>query len=85
MTRRQELAALLPHIVDREADGEPVHLRQIYAAIERDHPHLVDGEVEPPPSNAVRWKHELRWELETLVVRGFVRRRKDLGPAFYSR
>ena len=83
--RRKELAELIPVIVDRERDGEAVHLSQIYAAVERDHGHLVDTEVEPPPSNAVRWKHELRWELETLVAKGTVRRRKDLGPTLYSR
>jgi hypothetical protein len=38
-----------------------VQLSEIYAAVERDYPHLVDSEVEPPPSNAVRRKHELRW------------------------
>ena len=84
MTRRQDFASLLPQIVRFEADGEPVHLRQIYAAIERDRPDLVDDEIEPPPSNAVRWRHELRWELETLVVSGKIRRRKDLGRGLYS-
>lgn len=76
---------LLPQIVEREAAGRPIHLSQIYAAIERNHGHLVDEEIEPPPSSAVRWKHELRWELETLVVNGTLRRRKDLGRAIYSR
>lgn len=84
MTRRQEFASPLPRIVRTEAEGEPVHLRQIYAAVERDRPDLVDDEIEPPPSNAVRWRHELRWELETLVVSGVVQRRKDLGRGLYS-
>jgi len=83
-TRRQEFATLLPLVIGREADGGPVHLGQVYAAVMRDHGHLVDEEVEPPPSNALRWKHDLRWELETLVVKGAVRRRKDLGRGIYS-
>lgn len=84
MNRRHEFASLLPRIVRSEADGEPIHLRQIYAAIERARPDLVDDEIEPPPSAAVRWQHELRWELETLVVTGKVQRRKDLGRGIYS-
>lgn len=83
MTRRQEFAQLIPVIVRSERDGEAVHLSEIYAAIERDHPALVDDEVEPS-TGAVRWKHELRWELETLVVHRDVRRRKDLGRGLYS-
>lgn len=84
MSRRQEFAAILPAIVARENDGNPVHLSGIYSAVERDYPHLVDAEVEPPPSNAIRWKHELRWEIETLVVNGELRRRKELGRGMYS-
>lgn len=83
MTRRQEFAKLLPVIVRAERGGDPVHLADIYAAVERDHPELVDDEVEAS-TGAVRWKHELRWELETLVVNGDVRRRKDLGRGQYS-
>ncbi|SEE60136.1 hypothetical protein [Jiangella alba] len=82
MSRRQEFAKLLPLVIRRERDGDAVHLSDIYGAVERDHPQLVDDEVEA--SGAVRWKHELRWELETLVVDGGVRRRKDLGRGFYS-
>lgn len=81
--RRAEFAMLLPQMVGSQ--GKPVHLSEIYATVERDHPHLVDDEVEPPPSNALRWKHDLRWELETLVVKGELRQRKDLGPALYSK
>lgn len=83
MTRRQEFANLLPLIVRNESDGAPVHLSQIYAAIERDHPALVDDEIEVS-TGVIRWKHELRWELETLVVNGAVQRRKDLGRGLYS-
>ena len=83
MTRRQEFAKLLPIIVSSEAGGSAVHLRDIYAAVERDHPSLVDTEVEPS-TGAIRWKHELRWELETLVVHAELRRRKDLGRGVYS-
>ena len=83
MTRRQEFAQLLPTIVSTEAGGEPVHLRDIYAAVERDQPSLVDSEVEDATGRS-RWQHELRWELETLVVHGDLRRRKDLGRGYYS-
>ena len=83
MTRRQEFAKLLPIIVDSEAGGSAVVLREIYAAIERDHPSLVDAEIEDS-TGAIRCKHELRWELETLVVHGQIRRRKDLGRGYYS-
>ena len=83
MTRRQEFAQLLPSIVASEAGGGPVHLRDIYAAIERDYPALVDSEIEEATGGS-RWQHELRWELETLVVQGKLRRRKDLGRGMYS-
>lgn len=74
---------LLPVIVRNECEGRPVHLSQIYAAIERDYPALVDDEIEVS-TGVIRWKHELRWELETLVVDGVVQRRKDLGRGQYS-
>lgn len=83
VTRRQEFAKLLPIIVDSEAGGSGVELRDIYAVFERDHPTLVDAEIEAS-TGAIRWKHELRWELETLVVHGRLRRRKDLGRGYYS-
>lgn len=70
-------------IVRSERGGDALDLGSIYAAVERDHPTLVDDEVEPG-TGAVRWKHELRWELETLVVNGEIRRRKDLGRGMYS-
>ncbi|MDQ6525534.1 hypothetical protein RB608_18085 [Nocardioides sp. LHD-245] len=84
MTRRQEFAQLLPTIVRLEAGGRPVHLRDIYAAVERDHPDLVDDEIEASTGRS-RWQHELRWELETLVVHGDLKRRKELGRGMYSR
>jgi hypothetical protein len=83
VNRRQELSKLLPIIVGSEAGGSAVNLRDIYAAVERDHPGLVDAEVEDATGRS-RWKHELRWELETLVVHGDLRRRKDLGRGYYS-
>jgi hypothetical protein len=83
--RRSEFAEILPLIVDLEAVDGVAGLDCVYAAVERDYGHLVDAEVEPPPSNALRWKHDLRWELETLVVRGVLRRRKDHGRGKYSR
>lgn len=82
VTRRQELATLLPLIVG-SSGTKAIHLHDIYAAVERDHPALVDDEVEAS-TGAVRWKHDLRWELETLVVKGDIRRRKDLGRGMYS-
>lgn len=84
MTRRQDFARLIPIIVDGERLGAPVSLGDIYQAIERDAPELVDDEIETD-TGAVRWKHELRWELETLVGEASVRRRKDLGRGMYSR
>jgi len=84
VTRRQEFARLIPIIIDSEQLGEPVSLLDIYQAIERDAPHLIDDEIETS-TGAVRWKHELRWELETLVGEASVRRRKDLGRGIYSR
>ena len=59
-------------------------LRDIYRAIEQALPHCVDDEPDPPPSHGLRWQHELRWELETLVTTGEVLRRKDLGRGLYS-
>ncbi len=83
MTRRQEFAQLIPRIVRGERAGDPVSIADLYGAIERDHSDLVDAEVEAS-TGAVRWKHQLRWELETLVVRGEITRRKDLGRGIYS-
>jgi len=83
MTRRQEFAELIPRIVTNENGGRPVSISEIYGAIEREHPELVDAEIEPR-TGAVHWKHELRWELETLVVNDLVKRRKELGRGVYS-
>lgn len=74
---------MLPAIVRSEAGGGPVHLRDIYASVERDHPSLVDSEIEESTGRS-RWQPELRWELETIVIRGNLRRRKDLGRGIYS-
>ena len=83
MTRRSEIAALLPGLVKNETNGGAVPLGAIYLAVERERPDLVDDETEAT-TGAVRWKHELRWEIETAVVKGTLRRRKDLGKAIYS-
>lgn len=83
MTRRQEFAALIPRILRDEGAGDPLSIGHLYGAVERDHPELVDSELEAS-TGAVRWKHEFRWELETLVVKGEVKRRKDLGRGVYS-
>ena len=83
MTRRQEFAELIPRIVVSEHGGLPVSIAEIYGVVERDHPTLVDYEIEIT-TGAVHWKHELRWELETLVVKGAVKRRKELGRGVYS-
>lgn len=83
MSRRQDFATLLPGVIKGAQGGDPISLKEVYAAFERDHPLLVDDEVEIS-TGATRWKHELRWELETLVICGVVRRRKDLGKGIYS-
>lgn len=80
MTRRQRFAELIPTLV---RGNDLISITDLYAAIEQDHPDLVDDETEPG-TGAVRWKHEFRWELETLVVTGRVRRRKDIGRGIYS-
>lgn len=82
MTRRTDLAELLPQIIS--ASFEPIPLSDIYSEVERRRPDLVDDELEAGSTTVLRWKHELRWELETLVVAGGVRRRKDVGRAIYS-
>ena len=61
----------------------PVTLDAIYDAVEHQLPQWVDDERESGTTQ-FRWRHELRWELETLVVRGDVKRRKDLGRGWYS-
>lgn len=83
MTRRHEFAQIIPRTVRGERAGDPISIADLYRAIERDHAELVDAEVESL-TGAVRWKHELRWELETLVVSGEIKRRKDLGRGIYS-
>lgn len=74
---------MIPKILRSEQAGDPLSIGDLYRAIERDHPQLVDDELEIS-TGAVRWKHEFRWELETLVVKGEVKRRKDLGRGVYS-
>ena len=83
MTRRHEIAEILPRIIGHERGGDPVAIAEIYAAIEQDRPELVDDEIEAT-TGAVRWKHDVRWEIETLVSKGAIKRRKDLGRGVYS-
>jgi len=83
MTRRQEFARFISHVIRDERAGYAVSISDLYAAVEREHSELVDDEVETS-TGALRWKHEFRWELETLVVRGDIKRRKDLGRGIYS-
>ena len=59
-----------------------VHLRGIYAAVERDHPSLVDTESRFRPGGPVEARAAMG--VETLVVNGELRRRKDLGRGIYS-
>ncbi len=80
MSRRQQFAELIPQIV---SGRDSVSIAELYEAVELGHADLVDDEIEPV-TGAIRWKHEFRWELETLVVNGLVRRRKDLGRGVYS-
>src|SRR5205807_10213944 len=82
--RRTELRDHLPHIVRTLDHGAGAHLTEIYSYVERNHAHLVDDERDPPPGNGLKWKHDLRWEVETLVLQGVIMRRKDLGRARYS-
>lgn len=82
--RRTELREQLPGLVSRMSGHEGVHLSAIYSAVEEHLPHLVDNEPDSPPSTGLNWQHELRWELETLVGTGAIRRRKDLGRGMYS-
>jgi hypothetical protein len=82
VSRRQEFAKLVPNILGR--GRAPMTIAEIYRCLETDHPELIDDEIEPGPGHVVRWKHDLRWEIETLVVAGTVKRRKDLGRGFYS-
>jgi len=79
VTRRQQFAELIPQLVS----ADPISIADLYLAVEQARPDLVDDEIEPD-TGAVRWKHEFRWELETLVVNGRVSRRKDLGRGIYS-
>jgi hypothetical protein len=83
VTRRSEMAVLLTRIVSSETEGGPVPLNAIYSAVARERPDLVDDEIEAS-TGAIHWKHDLRWEIETAVVKGTLRRRKDLGKAIYS-
>lgn len=71
---------MIPRIFRSEGAGAPRSIGDLCAAVERDRPDLVDDEVELA-TGAVRWKHEFRWELETLVVKGEV---KDLGRGVHS-
>lgn len=74
---------MLPTIIPSERCGEPVSIGSLYAAVERDHPELVDDEIEPG-TNALHWRHQLRWALETLIVKNEIRRRNGLGRGMYS-
>lgn len=82
MSRRSLLAARLPALIRAKA-ADPVSLAAIYDAVEQNMPELIDDEVEPGTAQ-LKWKHELRWEIESLVIRGELKRRKDLGRGYYS-
>jgi hypothetical protein len=84
-TRRDEFRRLIPDIISRLDTGRGVPLASIYAAINRDHPHLVDDEPDPHAPERPLWEHDVRWEIETLVLHHDIRRRKDLGRGMYSR
>ena len=56
-------------------------LQALYKAVESESPDLADDEHD---QWGLKWRHEVRWEVETLVTQGTLRRRKDLGRAMYS-
>lgn len=44
----------------------------------------MDDEPDLYAPTRPKWQHDLRWELETLVVSGEVTRRRDVGRGVYS-
>lgn len=83
-SRRTAFREALPGLVSHLEQGRGVHIVQIYASAESELPQLIDSEPDPTAPRQLKWKHELRWELETLVQAGQVHRRKDLGRGMYS-
>lgn len=64
--------------------GDGACLSAMYDEMERRLPDLVDSEPDPFQPAGLRWHHDMRWEIETLVVHGVIRRRKDLGRGRYA-
>lgn len=84
MSRRQVFAQEIPKVIAGLDGGNGVALRTIYRAIAEGLPELVDDEVEVPPGHGLKWQHDVRWEIETLVGHNEIARRKDLGRGIYS-
>lgn len=66
------------------ARGVPVSLAYFYEVVEREHPELVDSEPDPHAPSRPKWQHDLRWELQTAVSGGLIRKREDVGRGYYS-
>lgn len=81
-SRRRAFAQLLPELIAQLSYDGAVNLSSLYEAIENQFPGLVGDEVDG--DDKPQWKHDLRWELETLVGNGSVLRRRDLGRGWYS-
>lgn len=82
MTRRQVFRELALHAL-RDSSSQALQLRAIYDNVSELRPDLTDDEVESD-SGRLKWKHELRWEIESLVRSGLILRRKELGRGWYS-
>jgi hypothetical protein len=81
VNRRRELNELLPRIV---AGADVMSLRQIYVGVKKAAPWLVDDEPDPAAMHRLKWEHDVRWEIETLVASGVLVRRRELGRGLYS-
>lgn len=79
MNRRRLFFQEIPGLIGQLDRGGGVRLRDIYGAIESEFPASVDTERELPPGHGLKWKHDVRWEIETLVAQRVIVRRKDLG------
>lgn len=81
-SRRRVLATVLPPLVRQLAGDGAVLLQNLYEAVELRYPELVDDELDD--DGKPQWRHEMRWEIETLVGDGLLKRRRELGRGWYS-
>lgn len=82
--RRQVFRAELPRMIASASTNGLISLDQLYEQVASRFPLLLDEQPDPPPGHGLKWQHELRWGLETLVGQKVVLRRKDVGRGFYS-